>query len=188
MQDSLGLMKSARALEESFFARENEKRLKKMRAEARREEKRKQLREVLKIDDEQVLDRLVELEVGPETAMAFSVVPLVEVAWADGEISSKERRAVLRAAEERGIVPGTTPCQLLEDWLEHRPEAELMETWKGFMRSLMDSLDPDIADAVKERIINRTRAVAEAAGGFLGMGSISPTEQAVLDEMEHALG
>jgi hypothetical protein len=116
------------------------------------------------------------------------VLPLVEVAWADGEISSKERKAVLRAAEERGIDAGTTSRQLLVDWLEHQPEAELMETWKGFMRSLMDSLDPAIADAVKERIMTRTRAVAEAAGGFLGMGSISPAEQAVLDEMERALG
>ena len=187
MQDAVGLKKSARALEESFFARENEKLLKKMRAEAAREKQREQLQEVLKIDNEQILDRLVELDIDPETAMAFSVLPLVEVAWADGAISSKERKAVLRAAEERGIAAGSTPCQLLEDWLEHKPEAELMDTWKGFMRSLMDSLDPEIADAVNERIMTRTRAVAEAAGGFLGMGSISPAEQAVLDEMEHAL-
>jgi hypothetical protein len=187
MQDAVGLKKSAKALEESFFARENEKLLKKMRAQAEREEKRAQLREVLKIDNDQILDRLVELDIEPETAIAISVIPLVEVAWADGEISSKERKAALRAAEERGIAPGTETWQLLEDWLEHRPDPELMDAWKGFMKSLLESLDPAIADAVKERIMTRARGVAEAAGGFLGMGSISDQEQAVLDEMEQAL-
>jgi hypothetical protein len=187
MQDSVGLRKSAKALEESFFARENEKLLNKMRAEAAREKKKQQLAEVLKIDEDQILDRLVELDIEPETAIAVTVVPLVEVAWADGEISSKERKAALRAAEERGIAPGSETWQLFEDWLEHRPDPELMEIWKGFMKSLLESLDPAIADAVKERVMNRARGVAEAAGGFLGLGSISDQEQAVLDEMEQAL-
>jgi hypothetical protein len=187
MEDVVGLKKSARALEESFFARETEKILLKMREDAKHELKRERLSEVLKIDNREVLDRLVELEVDPETAMSFSVLPLVEVAWADGEISPKERAAVLRAAEERGIEPGSTSCQLLQDWLEHKPEPDLMETWKEFMKALFSSLDPMIADALRERVISRTRGVAEAAGGFLGLGSISAAEQAMLEDLEQAL-
>ena len=63
--DALGLGKSARALEDSFFAKENEKLLEKLREQARRERKREVLRGALKIDDDKVLDHLVDLDLSP---------------------------------------------------------------------------------------------------------------------------
>jgi hypothetical protein len=186
MDDITGLRKSAKAMEESFFARENEKLLQKLRAEAEAEKRRESFRQTLQIDNETVLDRLVEMDLTPETIMAFTVIPLVEVAWADGTISSGERKAVLAAAAERGIEPGTTNYELLTNWLEHKPERQLFDVWKHYVRDLCAGLDADIAGAVRERVVDRTTAVAEAAGGFLGLNRISDEERAVLAEIDAA--
>lgn len=180
------LRKSAKAMEDSFFARENEKLLRKLRAEAEAEKKRQSFREILQVENSAVLDRLVEMDLTAETIMAFTVIPLVEVAWADGSISSGEKKAVLKAAVERGIEADSTNYQLLMNWLDTKPEPKLFEVWKHYVKELCSGLDPSIADAVRERVVTRTTAVAEAAGGFLGLNRISDEERAVLDEVEAA--
>ena len=182
--DVTGLRNSGKALEDSFFARENERLLRKLQEEAAMAERRHALKEAMNLDNEQVINALVDLEVAPETVAAFSIVPLIEVAWADGEIQPKERAAILKAAEERGIKPASPNHALLESWLCHKPEPALMDTWKAYARELHANLDAELSAALRERLIARTRAVAEAAGGFLGIGAISKAEQAVLDELE----
>ncbi|HSL19245.1 MAG TPA: alpha-amylase family protein [Methylomirabilota bacterium] len=184
--DATGLRKSGKALEESFFAKENERLLRKLQEQAEVAERRQALKEAMNLDDEQVIDALIAFDVRAETVAAFSIVPLVEVAWADGKIQPKERAAIIRAAEERGIQDGTPNHDLLESWLDHQPDQALMDTWKAYAHELHESLDPDVSAALKERMIARARGVAEAAGGFLGLGKISDAEQAILDELTDA--
>jgi len=157
--DAPGLGKSARALEDSFFAKENGKLLEKLRAQARRERKREVLRGALKIDDDRVLDHLVDLDLSPEAIVAFSLVPLVEVAWAEGSIQEKERDAILRAAEERGVAPDSVSHMLLENWLRKRPDARLLEVWRHYARALFRALEPD------ERTMMRQRSQGCRGGG-----------------------
>ena len=135
-----GLKEKARALEDSFFAKENERILKELREASAREEKKKEFREYLNIDNDEVLDALVELAVEPETLVAFTLVPLVEVAWADGKIQDKEREAILRAAVDRGVEQDSPTCKLLTNWLKTPPDPQLLEVWKGYIDELKDSL------------------------------------------------
>ena len=58
-----GLKATARALEDSFFAKENARVLQELRAASVREEKKKEFREYLNIESEDVLDTLIDLEV-----------------------------------------------------------------------------------------------------------------------------
>jgi len=182
------LRAKAKALEDSFFAKENERLLVKMREQAVREEKKKEFREVLNIENEEVLDALVELAVEPETLVAFTLVPLVEVAWADGEIQQREREAIIKAAVERGVDEGSPTCSLLRNWLETPPDPQLLETWRGYIEELMEPLGENSRAQLKSSVMGRARAVAEAAGGFLGVGSISAAEKKKLDELEWAFG
>jgi hypothetical protein len=186
MEDAIGLKKSAKALEESFFAKESERLLAKLRQEAARQKKREVLAEALKLDDDEVLDHLVGLDLSPEAVVAFSLVPLVEVAWADGQIQPKEREAILRAAEERGVTPGSVNRELLENWLRKRPDPGLLDVWRHYCKGLLKALDPDERALMRERVIGNARRVAESAGGFLGLGSISEAEKSVLEELETA--
>jgi hypothetical protein len=183
MDEVLGLRKSAKALEESFFAQENEKLLKKLREQAAEERKRELLRDALKITDDRILDHLVELEISVEAILALNLVPLVEVAWADGEIQDRERQAILRAAEERGIAADSINHKLLENWLKRQPEPALLEVWRHYVRALLKSLDEEEAATLRQRVLGNAAAIAESAGGFLGIGTISAAERAVLEDL-----
>ncbi|MCU0304847.1 MAG: hypothetical protein MUC56_12410 [Thermoanaerobaculales bacterium] len=185
--DATGLRKAGQALEESFFARENERLLRQLREKAAIAERRAALKAAMNLDNEQVVDALMELDVEPAAVAAFSLVPLIEVAWADGEIHAKERAAILKAAEERGIAIGTPNHDLLESWLDRKPGPALLETWKAYAVEIGLTLDAKLAADLRERMVGRAKAVAEAAGGFLGIGSISKAEQAVIDDLESAV-
>ena len=175
-------------LEEAFFARENSILLEKLREEAQRKQRREALREALKIDDEGVIDALIALDVYPETAVVFSLAPLIAVAWADGNVSAKEREAILKAAAERGVEEGSTTCRILENWLQHRPEPEMMETWKRLIRVVLSGMETSTAASLRDGLLHRTRQIMEASGGFLGLGSkVSEEEAAIFEEIRKAL-
>ena len=149
--------------------------------------KREALAEVLEIDDAKVLDKLVDLEMCGSSVVAFSLVPMVAVAWADWEIQKKEREAIMKAASEHGIVGDCLASKVLERWLNSKPSSELYRAWKEYAHVLAEGLDEQSLAKIKDATIGRARAVAESAGGFLGLGSkISADEQAVLDDLEEA--
>jgi hypothetical protein len=178
------LNSAAKALEDAFFAKENARLLEQLRARQKEAERRKALRDVVQIDDEALVDHLLQLGLGPETVLAVALVPLAMVAWADGAIQPKERQAILDAAAEKGIAPGSLARQLLESWLDRKPSPELVEAWMRYTQTIWPKLTPQEREEVRQVGLGRARGVAEAAGGFLGLTSkISAAEQAVLDEL-----
>lgn len=184
-----GFLESRRvALEESFFAKQNEKLLQKLREKAATQAKKEAIASAIGIADDTVLDQLVEAGLCGETAVALYLVPLIEVAWADGEIQRKERGAVIRAAEEQGIKKTSIAHQLLENWLDQPIDPSLMKTWEDFVGGLRETIDANALVAMKQRIVGQARAVAEAAGGFLAIGKISAKEKAMLARLEGAFG
>lgn len=176
-----------KALEDEFFRKENDRlaaelRLKRLTAEAKAE-----IGGATGIRDEAVLDRLVEFGIGAETLTALTLVPLVEIAWADGEIDAKERAAILDGAREQGIADGSPSLALLQEWLAHRPPPRLLAAWRDYVGVLCDEMEPEERKALKRDVLARARAVAEAAGGFLGLGSkISREEEQVYRVLETA--
>jgi hypothetical protein len=185
---SKGFLESRRvALEESFFAEHNEKLLEKLRTAARQRKTKEAISAILGVDDDAVLQQLVDLGLCEESVVALYLVPMIEVAWADGEIQAKERDAVLKAADEHGIERESVAYELLACWLEQPVDKELLGAWEGLARALKDDLAPGALQAMRAKIIDNARAVAEAAGGFLGLGKISPEERAMLERLSSAL-
>jgi hypothetical protein len=183
-----GLNNAARLLEDAFFAREDARLLEELRTKTQKEERRKALRDVIQIPDEKLVDHLLELGLGPETVLAVTLVPLGMVAWADGSIQPRERDAILRAAAEKGIVAGSIAGQLLESWLTRPLDASLVDAWKRYVQTIWPALTPHEREEVREMGLKRAQTVAEAAGGFLGLGSrISAAERSVLDELSTVL-
>lgn len=176
-----------KALENEFFTKQNQELLEQLQAERKAEERRAALAQASGISDEAVLDEIARLELGPETLAALSLVPLVAVAWADGQCEDRERSAVLQAAEQSGLRSGDPAYRLLESWLDARPGQELLEAWKDYVGALGRNLGDRALDALKSDLLERARHVAEAAGGFLGLGNrVSKDEQVVLDELDRA--
>ena len=177
-----------KALEEEFFAKHNRQLLQQLRQTTAARAQTEALAAASGITDAAVLDQLVALGLSSETLAALSLVPLVEVAWADGSLEAKEQSALLAAAEQTGLSKNSASYQLLEGWLRERPSPKLLETWKAYVAVLSNTLNDQAKHALKQDLLGRARSVAEAAGGFLGLGRrISSAEQAVLTELEQAL-
>ena len=176
-----------KALEESFFARENTKLLEEMRAKKSAVTTRDALANISGIENDEVLDKLCAMGIEADTWAAVSIAPLVEVAWADGKIDAPERQAVLSGAEANGITSDSPGYQLLESWLAHRPDGRLLEVWGAFIVGLCAELGENERESLKNQILGRARSVAEATGGFLGLGrKISNEEQVILAELAKA--
>ena len=179
------LAERRRALEESFFTKQNEALRLKLRQREQVRAKKEALAEASGISDEATLDRLLALQIGGETLAALYLVPLVEVAWADGKIEEDERKALLAAAEGAGMRSGSPSYELLAGWLARHPGAELLDAWKQYILTLTETMDSAAKQALKRDLVGRARSVAEAAGGFLGLGGkVSAAEQKVLVELE----
>ncbi len=176
-----------KALEDSFFAKESERLRQALQQKEAMQAKREALAQASGIKDELVLSELLKLDIGADTIAALTLVPLVEVAWADGSMDDRERSAILSAAEQSGLRKDSPSYGLLQGWLRNRPEAKLLIVWKDYVASLSRALGDDARSKLQEDILGRARSVAEAAGGFLGLGSkISSAEQSMLRELEKA--
>lgn len=181
------LSKQGRQLEDEFFARKDAILIEKLRELERMERTQKALSEVSGITNAAVLKRLVELDIRPDLLATLALVPLVEVAWADGEIQEKERKAILEGSVRLGMGPSSVDYALLEEWLKQKPPAKMLEAWLTYIRGLCEVLSPSERDAIKTTFLTRARQVAEAAGGFLGLTSkISGPEEAMLKKLESA--
>ena len=172
------------SLEEEFFKREDAKLLERLRALKHAETTRDLISRATGIKNKERLDKLMELKIGGETAAALSVLPIVEVAWADGSIDAKEREFLLQHAATKGFVPGTTEYALLEVWLEKRPEPRYFVAWLQLVHGLSEQLTETENAHLKGVVMERARAMAGASGGVLGVGKISASESAMLAKIE----
>ena len=172
-------------LEEAFFAQENARLLDELRMKSAKEEQRERLREVLRIKDDAFVDRVMALGISPETVVVLRLVPLVFVAWADGGIDSREREAIRKAAAEHGLAANEIAGKLLDTWLTKQPDEKILSMWKSYMRRIWPRFTADEQWEARQFLLQATREVAEAAGGFLGLTSkVSAEERKLLEEFE----
>lgn len=181
------MIRDAMSLEDAFFLQEDRRLAESLREMKALEETTGLLAEVSGISDPAVLKRLAQLKVSPAAAASLAILPLVEVAWADGAVDPAERSAIL-ASLDKGLFFQTIDRDIVEAWLERRPPAALVEAWNHYVKDLTAELGPSEKKALAEGILDHARQVAVAAGAFLGFGGISKPEQAVLDRLARAFG
>lgn len=175
------------ALEEAFFAKQNEELLRRLRDANQAQRNKEALSAASGITDDVVLGKLAALNIGSDTLAALSLVPLVAVAWADGSIDDKERNVAFSKASEMGLGTQDIGYQLFKRWLAEPPPPRLMAAWKDYIGGLSASLDLEARPAFRQELLDRAWAVAETAGGLLGLvRRVSPAEENVLKELERA--
>ena len=142
------------------------------------------LSEVSGIKNAALLDVLHSHGLSSETVSALSLVPVIETAWADGDVSDEERICILGAARQVGI--GFDAYEFLKTWLNERPDDSLFEAWRSFVKELATTLSSDEFDLVREDVLRRATEVAECSGGTMGAYKVSSTERYVLLQLESA--
>jgi len=135
------------SFEELFFAKQDAKVIAALRQAHERKAAIEGLARASNIEDPELLERLVDLGIDARSWTALSLVPLVEVAWADGTIDEKERTAILAAAGEHGLHRTSPGYVLLETFLHDRPDAALFASWGGAMTEFASQLTPTDAQA-----------------------------------------
>lgn len=183
---SNSLEERGRALEDEFFHKQDQAKLAAMKAKLETQSNKEELRKASGMSDDDVLDRLVALGLRANTIAALSLVPLVAVAWADGEIQDDEKAAILQGAHGKGLEEGSPGHDLLTGWLTKRPEDGLLSAWEGYIKALSSQLNDEQNKLLKNQILGFAKLVATAAGGILGFGKVSSKEEAVLTRIEAA--
>ena len=175
-----------RALENQFFEKDDQQKLAQMKKSLDSQGTRDELRKASGMSDEAVLDKLVALGLRANTIAALSLVPLLQVAWADGKIQDNERTAILQGAHGKGLETGTPGYELLQAWLARPPSEELFVAWEAYIKALTAQLNDEQNRLLRQQIIGFAKMVAAAAGGILGFGKVSASEEKVLHRIEGA--
>lgn len=145
-----------------------------------------------RVTDDCVLKELRNCGISPESLEVMSIVPFVEVAWANGFVERNERIAILQTAEEFGITPSSKAYIVLINWLIKRPGPYLFATWRDLLEAVQTIVDPGAFSRFRESTLARARMIAESAGGKHEEGATSKSENNVIAQLntafERALG
>lgn len=173
------LQERGKELEEAFFRQMNQKLTDKLQAENKKKLDREAITALTGITSDELLEKLLTLNLGASTVAAFALLPVIEVAWADGTVDDREAKAVLEAAKQIGLAG--TAMEIVETWLKERPAKAVFETWQKYIAAINERLSAEEKALMKNELVGRARTVASASGGFLGMGSkVSKEEETVL--------
>src|SRR5918996_2333609 len=121
MADKDSFAERGRSLEEEYFRRKDKELIEKMRKAAAADEARSEMAKRTGLGDPELLKELEELGFTPETVILLPLVPIVQVAWAEGGVSDAERHLIVKLARARGISEGTAADAQLMQWLNQRP-------------------------------------------------------------------
>ena len=181
------LRNETQSLENAYFAANDQFLIDNLRDLQKLKETKENLAAISGIHDTAVLDKLIQLGVQAETLSTLAIIPLVAVAWADGTIDDKERKAILSSLQTAKFATGIQPG-VVEHWLQTKPKPQLLEAWMHYVKALAKELSPQERKAMGDELVGHARQVAEAAGGVLGLGSVSLAEKAVLEKLSSVWG
>ncbi len=119
--------------------------------------------------------------------MLLHLVPLIQTAWAEGGVSSRERELIIKAARSRGIAAGSPADQQLELWLTQRPSDALFEKTLRAIRAILEAQSPETRAASEKDLLSLATAIAAASGGIVGFRSVSEEERQILATISQEL-
>lgn len=184
-KDALGGKK--RDVEEDYFRKQDQALIERMRKESEAVASRRELGEKTGLTDPLLIAELEQLGFTSETVALLPVVPVVQVAWAEGGVSSKEREMVVRYARGRGIQEGSAADALLTGWLTTRPAPEVFSKATRLIRNMLAAGGEATKDLNPDDLVAYCESIAAASGGIFGIGSVSSEERAVLEGLAQAL-
>ena len=177
----------ARKREEDYFRKRDRELIEKMRQAAAAEQARRDLQARTGLADPELLRDLEELGFTPQTIPLLPLVPIVQVAWAEGGVSEAERKLIVQLARSRGIEAGSEADRQLEDWLDRRPSADVFNRATRLIRAMLDQPSPAAGDLNADELIKYCENIAAASGGVLGMGKVSTEERETMRKIADAL-
>jgi hypothetical protein len=179
MADRDSMAERGRALEEEYFRKKDRELIEKMRQAAAAEQARAELGRTIGIDVPQLVDELQSLGFTPETVALLPLMPVIEVAWAEGGVTPAERELIARLARNRGIAQGTAADRQLSEWTTTRPSDDVFARSRRLIRAMLDSGSGQ-TDVTADDLVKYCEEIASASGGVFGIGRMSAEERQLL--------
>ena len=181
MSDRDAFGERGRSLEEDYFRKRDRELIEKLRQAAATDQLRTDLGRKAGIDDPELLQELQDLGFTPETVGLVLLMPVIQMAWAEGGITQPERRLLVDLARSRGIEDGSAGDRQLMGWMTNRPADQVFARAGRLIRAMLDSGRTDDLNA--DDLVKYCEDVASASGGILGIGRISAEERALLSSI-----
>jgi len=126
------------------------------------QERHHRLEELLQVREPAIFKKLERLGYDETTVTLLFVVPLVQVAWADGSVTKPERDHIVAIATLRGIKPNTPAYERLMAWLEREPSNEFFEGTLDVIAAVISSLPASEREQCKRALLLVCHDAAEA--------------------------
>jgi tellurite resistance protein len=173
--------------EEDYFRKQDLELIERMRKAGAAERARKELGDRSGLHDPELLKELEGLGFSPDTLSLLPLVPVLQVAWAEGSVSPEERKLILDLARTRQIAEGSVADRQLKDWLTHRPPPDVFKRAGRLISAMLAAGSPEMHDLSADDLVKYCESIATASGGILGLGKISAEERAALSQIQGAL-
>ena len=172
---------SKRPHEEDYFQKKDRELIEKLRQQAKAQQQLREMGERIGVTDPEISRELAELGFTPETVQLLPLIPVLEMAWAEGGVTPAERRMVVDVARARGIEDGSEADRQLNEWLDRRPAESVFRSAGRLISALFAS--GGRFDLTPDDILKYSEAIAETSGGLFGFGRVSSEERTTLERI-----
>lgn len=170
----------ARSREEEYFWKKDQELIERMRRAAATEQANRDLGAKAGLNDPEMIQELQALGFTIDTVELLPLVPLIQIAWAEGGVSDAERQLVLKLARSRGVIEGSAADHQLSAWLASRPDTQVFTRATRLIRAMLSSSSPTQTGLTADDLVAYCESIAAASGGVLGMKRISAEERALI--------
>jgi len=174
-----------RSLEEDYFRKKDRELVDKMRQAAADAALRAELGARTGLTDPQLLEELQALGFTPDTVALLPLVPVVQVAWAEGGVTPAERSLIVKLARARGIAEASAADLQLDDWLHRRPSEDVFARATRLISAMLAVPGPQQLNA--DDLVKHCESIATASGGIFGLNKVSPDERQLLASIAQQL-
>jgi hypothetical protein len=118
----------------------------------------------------------------------LELVPAILTAWADGNVSTREREIVLQMATRDHVAPDGAAYVELVKWLDRYPSDRFFRVSLQAIGVMLAALDAPARASLRRKVLNDcTRVAAASRGPFDWSHTISTEEQHLINRIAAAL-
>jgi tellurite resistance protein len=172
-----------RVQEDEYFRRRDQELLEQQLRRSEAQAERQLIAQAIGLNDDAVVVDLQLAGYKSDTIVLLELAPPIQVACADGSVSTRERELLWKIAAREHVAQGSPAYAQLGMWIDQRPSTDLFEASLRAMSDILNSLQPDARAALRRKLMADCAAIAEASGGFLGWNHVSNDERRVIERI-----
>ena len=188
MTEHDSIKERGRALEEEYFRKRERELVERIRKAKADDAARHDIEAATGLHDADLLRELVDLGFTPDTLPLLPLVPVLQVAWAEGGVTPAERELVIKLARARGVAPDSKADIQLLVWLANRPEDAVFASAGRLINALLAVHAAPMGTLTADQLIKYCETVASVSGGIFGLGRVSFEERELLASIAKDIG